>query len=388
MNRTDNKIKVLVVFAAVKIYGMERANISVFALLRDQGIDSLFVIGQWGLKEIAPELENQGLKYVTARFGGLIYKSQTLKEKLISIRDFFIGAIDLRKIIKEFKPHYIYIPNDLSFIMIFITLITNKIPLIFRLGDKPTDYKLHFRILWKYFITKRVTKFVVNSKFIMNELLKTGCVKEKVNLIYSYPPVRVSKIEKLSLPVIEKDGFVILYVGQFNENKGVHLLLDAAEILLNKYDDIYFIFAGDGDKQSKFYNEFINKINLIDNKNKIIFTGYVEDVDSLFGISSLHICPSIYDEPLANVVIEAKKNSVPSVIFKSGGLPELVEHLKDGYICEEKTTQELVKAIEYFYLKRNDLYNYKYEAFHSLNKLGITKTNFIKNWLEIFGCYK
>ena len=66
------------------------------------------------------------------------------------------------------------------------------------------------------------------------------------------------------------------------------------------------------------------------------------------------------------------------------GLPELIEHLKDGYICEEKTSSALIKSIEYYYLRRNELYQYRKEANKSLEKLGITKENFIKNWLEVF----
>lgn len=384
MNSDKNKVKVLVLFAAVKVYGMERANISVFSLLKDYGVESLFVIGSESLKEVAPELERHGLKYITARFGGLIFKSQTINTKIKSIINFSLNAYDLRKIIRKFKPDYIHIPNELSFIMSFITLITQKIPLVYRMGDEPLNYKLHFRLFRKHIINRRVNRYVVNSEFIKKSLLTTGCDENKINLIYSYPPVRKNRNTAFELPQITKDNFVVFYVGQLAENKGVHLLLEAADILLKKHDDIVFIFTGDGDRHSKFYIDIMKRRDIIVEKERLIFTGFLEAVDSIFSISSLHICPSIYEEPLANVVIEAKKNSVPSVIFRSGGLPELVEHLQDGYICEEKTVEDLIKAIEYFYFRRTELNNYSKEANKSLTKLGITKESFTENWLRIF----
>ena len=60
MSPDKKKVKVLVLFSAVKVYGMERANISVFSLLKEYGVESLFVIGPWTLKEVAPELERHG----------------------------------------------------------------------------------------------------------------------------------------------------------------------------------------------------------------------------------------------------------------------------------------------------------------------------------------
>ena len=197
---------------------------------------------------------------------------------------------------------------------------SENIPLVYRMGDKPLDYKLHFRFFRKHIINRRVNKYVVNSEFIKRSLLATGCDKKKINLIYSYPPVRKNNDFRYNMSQIKKDNFIVLYVGQLIENKGVHLLLEAAEVLLNKYYDMTFIFTGDGDRKSKFYIDLMIRKKLIAEQDRVIFTGPVVDVDSIFSISSLHLCPSIYEEPLANVVIEAKKNSVPSVIFRSGGI--------------------------------------------------------------------
>ena len=55
--------------------------------------------------------------------------------------------------------------------------------------------------------------------------------------------------------------------------------------------------------------------------------------------------PSICEEAFGNVVLEAKREGVPSVIFRSGGLPEMVRHGVDGVICEERTPEALAAGI-------------------------------------------
>ena len=47
------------------------------------------------------------------------------------------------------------------------------------------------------------------------------------------------------------------------------------------------------------------------------------------------------------VVLEAKRESTPSIVFDSGGLPELINHRVNGFICAEKTQQALADAIRW-----------------------------------------
>jgi glycosyltransferase involved in cell wall biosynthesis len=48
------------------------------------------------------------------------------------------------------------------------------------------------------------------------------------------------------------------------------------------------------------------------------------------------------------VNIEAKQAGLPSVVFATGALPELITHRVDGWVCLEVSAQALAEGLEYF----------------------------------------
>jgi glycosyltransferase involved in cell wall biosynthesis len=71
--------------------------------------------------------------------------------------------------------------------------------------------------------------------------------------------------------------------------------------------------------------------------------------------ASVHCCPSRLEqrEAFGNVVLEAKMSGLPSVVTKSGDLPDLVAHRADGWVCPDVTPEALAEGLEYF-LRRPD----------------------------------
>jgi len=69
----------------------------------------------------------------------------------------------------------------------------------------------------------------------------------------------------------------------------------------------------------------------------------------------VHVAPSRYEEPFGLVVIEAKSSSVPSIVYPSGEMKNLIQHGTDGWICENKTLDSLVQEIRIANSRRMDL---------------------------------
>jgi glycosyltransferase involved in cell wall biosynthesis len=77
------------------------------------------------------------------------------------------------------------------------------------------------------------------------------------------------------------------------------------------------------------------------------FHGHVSDPASLYERAAVHVAPSICEEAAGNVVLEAKTVGTPSVVFPSGGLPEMIRHGIDGYVCRERSVDALVEGIRW-----------------------------------------
>ena len=71
---------------------------------------------------------------------------------------------------------------------------------------------------------------------------------------------------------------------------------------------------------------------------------------SVMASAGVHCCPSLPEirEAFGLVVLEAKVSGLPSVIFPSGGLPELIEDRVDGWISTEISADGLAEGLEYF----------------------------------------
>ena len=92
----------------------------------------------------------------------------------------------------------------------------------------------------------------------------------------------------------------------------------------------------------KFYS---NKEGL-----KTTWNGYSANPYEYLLRADAHVAPSIYEEPFGLVAIEAKKVGIPSIIFPSGGLKDLVKNNVNGFVTPQKSpadlTDSFVKMLE------------------------------------------
>ena len=66
-----------------------------------------------------------------------------------------------------------------------------------------------------------------------------------------------------------------------------------------------------------------------------------------FAASDILLYPTLADNcPL--VVLEAMACGTPVIAFNSGGVPELVDHMKTGYVTEYKNPDDLAISVELF----------------------------------------
>ena len=141
---------------------------------------------------------------------------------------------------------------------------------------------------------------------------------------------------------------MITYLGQMNSSKGIHLAVDAAIKVCRTHDQVAFQFVGVMEPTSDFVVGLKDQIEEAGLAERIAFRPYVNDVREALRDSILHLCPSLQDESSANVVLDAKHAGVPSIVFPRGGLPELVRHKVDGYVCDSADAAGLMRGILYF----------------------------------------
>ena len=120
---------------------------------------------------------------------------------------------------------------------------------------------------------------------------------------------------------------IVLYVGRMVREKGVHVLLQAAQSILAAVPGTQFLMVGTG-----YYLDDMKALaNNLGISHNVHFLGYVSDHDllRLYKAADVVVIPSLY-EPFGIVALEGMAAQVPVVTTDAGGLVDFVEHGETG----------------------------------------------------------
>ncbi len=132
---------------------------------------------------------------------------------------------------------------------------------------------------------------------------------------------------------IESRGKTIGFLGALNENKGILNLLSALKILMSKGEN-YHLHIGGAGKQV-----FVKKIKdyIINNdlEEYVTFHGWIkrDKVPLFLSQIKFFVLPSL-TEGLPNALIEAMGCGCCVISTKVGGIPNLIESGKEGFLIE------------------------------------------------------
>lgn len=129
------------------------------------------------------------------------------------------------------------------------------------------------------------------------------------------------------------------YIGTLSKVKGLEWLIEQFQ---NLDFDTHLSIAGKGEK---VYEDHLK--NLAGDSN-IEFVGYVNSTEFLAEIDVL-VVPSLWEEPLGMVAIEALANHVPVIANKRGGLQETVKDGINGLYCYNSDPDSLSSAMRQLY---------------------------------------
>ncbi len=381
MSISGPKGRILVLFGNIPMLGQERGNIEAISALRERGWDALFITHhKWGHLHVQPELDRHGLPWAVATYADRFQRGMGLTGWLLRLLEITVGSWQLLRILRSYRPTHVHLCNSAWFLSFLPVLLFTRIPVVYRLGDAPPRHRWIHRAFWRHLLIPRVSRFVCISRFIAGELGRMGPVDGKVTVIYSRPPGRRPSSE--NLPEQSPSFFTFAYVGQLISEKGVAELVEAAICTCMNDRRARFIVVGDFTWRNPFAQSLIADVREAGQENQIVFLGYVQDVERLLRAADVHLCPSLCPEALGSTVLEAKRGRLPSIIFPSGGLPEIVTHGVDGLVCRETTAVAIEAACRY-YLNKPALARKHGEAAHeSLVRLEVNK--FSERWDEVY----
>ena len=185
----------------------------------------------------------------------------------------------------------------------------------------------HHKVM-KYY-EKYVDKFIAPSQFIMKKCIEFGWPKEK--FVHIPHPIDMSKFSVQN----QNKGYVA-YVGRLSEEKGIKVLLSAAE----RTKDVQYKIVGEGPLLEELKVE-VSKKGL----SNIEFTGFKsgKELEEIIKNARLLVLPSLWYENYPISVLEAKSMGKVMVGSNIGGLREM---LPKDMLVKPGDVEELAGAIE------------------------------------------
>ena len=255
------------------------------------------------------------------------------------------------KIIRKIKPDIIHTHSSLSG-KIAAKICTPK--------SHSTVYTKHCVFepssLYKRNICRKIYRIVDNllsEKIIAvadsakQELVFKGISPSKITVIIngSLPLAEASEAQKSltrrRLNISDND-FIVGIVARLEEYKGHKTFIEAAAASKKDGENIKFLIIGDG----SIKKELVKYAKSLDVTDRVIFTGFVENVSELINILDLNVNCSTGTETSCLAISEGASIGIPAVVSNYGGNPNMVLNGKTGYIYPQKNANELYKIIK------------------------------------------
>jgi glycosyltransferase involved in cell wall biosynthesis len=134
-------------------------------------------------------------------------------------------------------------------------------------------------------------------------------------------------------------AFVVAMIASFSSSKDYKTYLEAAKKILAIRSDITFLCVGGGQTLSQFQEQY--DINAY---RGIRFLGQLDNVEEIVSISDVGVLAT-FTEGISNSILEFQAFGVPVVATKCMGNMEIIDHGKNGFLCEQEDDDSLAKYI-------------------------------------------
>ena len=199
--------------------------------------------------------------------------------------------------------------------IIFFHVSTNELP------------EVHER-----FISKFDKAAVVHDGLVDSVSEWYPCLSGKIYTVENYVDAELIKEQSREISFEKKDKTVICSCGRFAPVKGFDMAVETAKILKNNGVDFLWYFVGDGPERSKL-EKMIAEYGL---ENNIVITGMQKNPYPYMANCEIYVQPS-YEEAWGLTIAEAHKLLKPVVSTKTVGGIKLVDHNKNGVLCDINT---------------------------------------------------
>ena len=177
---------------------------------------------------------------------------------------------------------------------------------------------------------------------------------------------------------LSNNEFVIGITGRLVKSKGIELLIKAFSNISPQHPKIYLVISGTG----KYKQNLIQLITSLKLNKKIILGGFTVNPLLSAAAYDIAILSSLY-EAFPYTVIEYFAVGKPVISTNVGGVDELIQHGKNGFLIDINNEQQLTENLSILIKNKQLREQFSREALQTINNR-FSEDNMIDELEELF----
>ena len=219
--------------------------------------------------------------------------------------------------------------------------------------------------------SKKINYIITPSEFYRSKFIEDGVNKNKIKALHN-------SIEMKDYDIKTEDEGYALYFGRLSREKGILNLINA----FAKLDNGLLYIAGEGPEKETIEN--IIKENKLEKRVKLLgFLGKNQMIECISKCKFV-VVPSIWYENCPYSVLETLAIGKPVIGSNMGGIPELVENNKNGFIYQYDDVDDLSNKMKKLFEDEKLVDKFSKES----KKLAKEKYSREKYYEELMNIYK
>ena len=221
-------------------------------------------------------------------------------------------------------------------------------PYLYKGGGKKDISNQVFKMKQELYKTTSIT-FITCSQWLKERASQSALltnhqvihIPNPINTNLFKPRNKQEARVKRSLPTDKK---LILFGSAkiTDKRKGIDYFIESCKILAEKFPEVLkewgvVVYGKESELLKPLVPFEVYPLNYISSEKELI---------DIYNAVDLFVTPSL-EENLPNTIMEAMACGIPCVGFNVGGIPEMIDHLHNGYVADYKSSEDFANGIHW-----------------------------------------
>ena len=338
--------KIVFFHPSSELYGADK--ILIYVMKNYADYDRVLILRSYGplIDLVKDELPDVNIKIIPEM--PIIAKANLKLSGVVNFLKSILHFNTLLKTIKNEKPEIVYL-NTLAVLPVLF-YFSSSVKKIIHVHEILKNNNLLHTLINKIALVKADLLICVSNAVKLN---LENAYRNKVNkLKIVNNGISFSKNNVLNSDLsVDNTKINFALIGRIKpSHKGQNLLIDAVKNLdLKVLDKAHFYLVGSPVKsQTYMLDEVKGRISNYNLSSKISIIPFVKEISTIYKQIDVVVVPSTFDDPFPTTVLEGMYFEKPVIGTAVGGIPEMIEDLKTGFVVKRDCEIDLSNKLKFF----------------------------------------